>query len=205
VRIEACTFAANLACPVRVHNGASLTIEGCTFDGNGRVDPGVSGGAVQVRGGTVRITDTRFTSNAAGDGGALHADFGAIVTVLASTFASNTAAAHGGALAVNRAHVMLGNGTRLESSNSAHEGQTTWLSYFARGGAIVYALPAPMGSWVPNTYLCERRVQTDACTEHVFGETLSTRPRRVEPSRRALSHSLATCLVCFASRCSAAF
>jgi hypothetical protein len=173
VRLVRCTFVRNRVCPVLVRaHGASLTVESCTFESNGEADNGALGGALHADGGRVDVTSSTFTSNVASEGGALYVASSALVVVLASRFDSNRAAARGGAIAVAGAHVTLGNGTLLVA-NDALEGGAVWISYSEPHSALVYMLPAPLGRWLPNAFMCEQRLSSDACTPSMYGSTIS--------------------------------
>ena len=128
--------------------GGSVTVWQSRFEGN--VAAGHEGGALRATGGVIELLDSSFISNEAARGGALHASGeNTRVDAQRSRFALNRAALHGGALAVDRASVLLANATALVS-NKAPVGA----SIHVASGVLAYSLPAPLGSWVASSFRC---------------------------------------------------
>ncbi|MBR2695032.1 MAG: right-handed parallel beta-helix repeat-containing protein, partial [Thermoguttaceae bacterium] len=121
--LTGCTFTENLA--VEGDGGAvssrTVTVTDSTFTGNSAG----SGGAIRTYGATT-VTDSTFTENAAqyGDGGAIFTGENSTATVSDSTFTGNTSNNAGGAIAV---HGDLTVNTSVLTGNSAQNGD---------GGAI---------------------------------------------------------------------
>lgn len=81
------------------NSGGTLKVNGSTFDTNQAVSGNKYGGAIANDSGTLIVKKSKFLNNAAGQGGAVHTDFGTTNTLKSSTFDSNQAADSGGAIA----------------------------------------------------------------------------------------------------------
>ena len=135
----------------------TITIEDSNFTGNAARD----GGALLARGGAVvtvlgrsligielltLVTPLGWLAAAT----ALPLKVASSI-VLGSRFRSNEASRAGGAVLASAATVTLADKTRMEE-NTAPRGATVEL---ASGAQVLYALPVPLGHWLPSVVRCE--------------------------------------------------
>lgn len=116
-----------------IYSTGVLTLRRTTISGN----VASTGGGVRVTGGTVTITDSRFTANQALEGGGVFINSGA-TTVTGSTFRNNSAPGTLSATSTSGGAMFL-TGANVTISDSLFEGnQTTQVAFSGRsgGGAI---------------------------------------------------------------------
>ena len=115
---------------------------------------------MQLLGGRLQVRKSIFEDNRALNGGAFFVSNVSRCWIAQSTFANNHATASGGAFYVMNGTVTLSNGTRVDGNTAAGEGRSVFLYSFA---ALYYALPAPIGRWVPNSVTCRRNSEAELC------------------------------------------
>ena len=128
----------------------SLSLSGMTVTG-GNVSDGGGGGGLRIGGASPSATldDMVFNANhAAGDGGAIHVDIDAPLTIRNSVFTNNTAS-RGGAIS------LLGNGS-LVMEHTTLSGNTATNPTAGGGGGLYFsgqASPVPPVDFVPSTLI----------------------------------------------------
>ncbi len=116
-----------------VDGGASATLTGCTFSGNGSVpsssESGVEGGGLangdsrlNAIGGTLILTDCSVRGNFASLGGGLFFGKGGTTTLVGCTFTGNTASASGGGICIGSQSATATLTDCTVTGNSAGEG-----------------------------------------------------------------------------------
>lgn len=166
--------------------GGRLTAQECLFADNQAT---TDGGALSVTSGELRLVNSNMQGNDAAAGGALsvsqpYGSAGSVVVVEGSDMANNTAS-NGGAIHVdggrsrmvrtyvhdNRAS-QLGGGVRVASGEltfsqatrlAANSAGTGGHATFVSSGALRYALPAPLGTWIAAPVTC--RQYREPCPE----------------------------------------
>ena len=108
-------------------------------------------GALEVFGGLVVITDSRFTFNIANFGAAILMH-GGVLTLIHCVFDQNSATEAGGAVAINGGSVLLSNQTVLQQ-NTAPQGSNLYIN--SSSAHVTYGLPAPLGHWIAQPFLCK--------------------------------------------------
>jgi predicted outer membrane repeat protein len=143
ITLTGCTFTNNISSGMGGGQGGAVTQNGtgdtqlvaCTFEGN---DAYNYGGAIALEAGTVGISETTFTANTAGEGGAVYVFSNGLATVERSYFVNNScdgggdSLCYGGAISFHGATLTVVN-TVFDSN---HSGTT-----HGQGGAIY----APVG------------------------------------------------------------
>ena len=117
---------------------------------------GLRAGALIVEGGETTIWRGIFRQNNASNGGAVHASQG-VLSCFGCVLEDNTAAETGGALFAGvNASVLLANQSVLRRNRALGDGPVLGATIFVNNeSAIVsYALPAPLGSWIPAPFVC---------------------------------------------------
>jgi hypothetical protein len=174
VSIENCTFRASTQTAVHIEGGA-VDIQSTEFVANG--GSAVRGGAIFASAGFVNIGHSRFHSNVAQHGAALYADGNASLLVRNTIFLNNNASRSGGAMHVaGSARVRLGDMTLL-LDNLAPEGFGRSALVAGVGSRVLYVLPAPLGHWVANTFICSAALgDGGTCTHDLHNRTLTALP-----------------------------
>ena len=109
-------------------------------------------GALEMFEGVVIIADSGFMFNLAAHGGAVLVH-GGILTLIRCIFDHNSATEAGGAIAINGGSVLLSNQTVLQQ-NYAPQGSTLYLN--SSSAHVNYGLPAPLGHWIAQPFLCKK-------------------------------------------------
>lgn len=101
--------------------GATISLEEVTFTDNG--GDAVSGGALFLQNGTVRVSGGSFTGNHAVSGGAIWGDSSLSLVLNGVSFADNAAQEYGGAVAMNSVQSLtVADGTSFDGDNARFGG-----------------------------------------------------------------------------------
>jgi len=219
VFVRACTFVPDSLSPGRAALGGGLRVAGGVAEVRDSRFVGLDaerGGALAVTNGSLAVHDSELTSNNATLGGALYASGGTLV-VMGSRLTLNEAADAGGAIYVNGAAALLGQRTWLHQNAAP---TSRGVSAFLAAGALTYALPGPLATWVISATHCSA-AQPSGCGGgwerlpemldlHVHSIPLGpidddfplscSAHRQLKPHASPVSRSLAHPLVCLPQR-----
>ncbi len=106
-------------------NGSAATIEASVFTSNTITGTSGSGGAIDVKSGSVSIANSTFTGNSSFNGGALSIDNGTRVTVTQTSFVSNTAG-YGGAI-ISNGELQVDFSTFRQNQATVGDGGAIWV------------------------------------------------------------------------------
>ena len=144
-----------------VTNAMHLTLQDLTItNGNNSTTLGAGGGVQNDNGGTVTITRTTFSGNAARDGGAIDNGDGfqtgtasGTLTISDSTFTGNTATVNGGAIDNadfgGSGTVTIGDSTLSGDSSAFNNGDEIELSYSPGGPGVLVVYGSTFGVDAP--------------------------------------------------------
>ena len=153
--VENCSF---LATELAAHNRTALYFDGVLEGGRVEVREtrfeGLPAGALHVLGGTVLLWDSVLSSNNATRGAAARVS-GGLIAFIRCEIERNTATEAGGALAVSGGLVLLADQTTLRD-NVAPNGS---LMFLEANASVTYGLPAPLGHWIDDSFVCEKARQ----------------------------------------------
>lgn len=143
-------FTRNAGSALEIQSGGNVIIAGSHLTENGGHLLSC-GGAISVASGSLTIHESLIWGNTAMRGGALCITGQSTVHAAGATIETNNATRDGGGLyLVDDANVLLSNATKLIGNFAP-----TGLNIAFRSGELQYALPAPLGWWVPGVISCQ--------------------------------------------------